>query len=96
MKIVLGGLLSDPVATYPQIFGPNSPLGGANGVQWLEKYPYSLPMLLNFFLLMLCATLVAVGLEEVGWLDWKTGREKLTVDRHWKPARVGQAWEPSR
>ncbi|KKA17592.1 MFS transporter [Rasamsonia emersonii CBS 393.64] len=61
---VLGGLLSDPVATYPQIFGPNSPLGGANGVQWLEKYPYSLPMLLNFFLLMLCATLVAVGLEE--------------------------------
>jgi hypothetical protein len=50
---------------YPRIFGPNSPLGGAEGVQWLEKYPYSLPMLLNFFLLMFCASLVAIGLEEV-------------------------------
>lgn len=61
---VMGGLLSDPVKSYPNLFGPNSPFGGATGVQWLMKYPYALPMLVNCILLTLCAVLVAVGLEE--------------------------------
>lgn len=61
----MGGLLSDPVKSYPNLFGPNSPFGGATGVQWLMKYPYALPMLVNCILLTLCAVLVAVGLEEV-------------------------------
>jgi MFS family permease len=61
---VLGGLLSDPLNSYPRIFGPHSPLGGADGAQWLERFPYALPMVLNFFFLMLCAVLVGIGLEE--------------------------------
>ena len=63
--VVLGGLLSDPINGYPRIFGPHSPLGGAEGARWLESFPYALPMVLNFFFLMLCAFLVGVGLDEV-------------------------------
>ena len=41
--VVLGGLLSDPLNSYPRIFGSYSPLGGADGAQWLERFPYALP-----------------------------------------------------
>lgn len=61
----MGGLLADPVRSYPSLFGEGSPFGGAHGVQWLIKYPYALPMLMNFFFLMFCAILTAIGLEEV-------------------------------
>lgn len=61
----MGGMLADPVKSYPHLFGPNSSFGGKDGVQWLEKYPYSLPMLANCFFLTTCACLVAWGLEEV-------------------------------
>lgn len=61
----MGGWLSNPVEIYPGLFGANSIFGGASGVQWLIKYPYSLPMLANFFFMVFCATLVAIGLEEV-------------------------------
>ena len=56
---VMGGWLSNPVETYPNIFG------GPSAARWLVKYPYSLPMVANFFFMVFCATLVAVGLEEV-------------------------------
>ncbi|KAI7573554.1 hypothetical protein KC343_g23570, partial [Hortaea werneckii] len=29
---LLGGLLADPVGSYPEIFGPGGSLGGKNGV----------------------------------------------------------------
>ncbi|KAL4934259.1 ASST-domain-containing protein [Aspergillus undulatus] len=61
---VMGGMLSDPVRTYPTLFGPNSSFGGENGVQWLMKYPYALPMLANAFSLTFCAVCVGIGLEE--------------------------------
>ncbi|KAJ5161721.1 hypothetical protein N7492_007113 [Penicillium capsulatum] len=61
---VMGGMLADPVKSYPFLFGPNSSFGGETGVQWLERYPYSLPMIANFFFLGLCAVLVGYGLEE--------------------------------
>ncbi|KGO76611.1 Major facilitator superfamily domain, general substrate transporter [Penicillium italicum] len=61
---VMGGMLADPVKSYPRLFGPNSFFGGANGVQWLETYPYALPMLANFCFLASIAALVAYGLEE--------------------------------
>lgn len=64
MSLVMGGLLADPVKSYPLLFGPNSSFGGENGVQWLMKYPYALPMLGNFFFLGSTALLVAYGLEE--------------------------------
>lgn len=60
----MGGMFADPVKAYPRLFGPNSSFGGADGVQWLEKYPYSLPMLANFVFLTGCACLVGYGLEE--------------------------------
>lgn len=62
---VMGGMLADPVKSYPRLFGENSPFGGATGVQWLKKYPYALPMLMNCIFLSFCAVLVAIGLEEV-------------------------------
>jgi hypothetical protein len=58
-------MLSDPVSSYPNLFGPNSLFGGDSGVQWLIKFPYALPMLANFFFMIICAILVAFGLEEV-------------------------------
>ncbi|CAG8893538.1 unnamed protein product [Penicillium egyptiacum] len=61
---VMGGMLADPVKSYPRLFGPNSSFGGANGVQWLETYPYALPMIANFCFLSTTAVLVAYGLEE--------------------------------
>ncbi|KAF4248176.1 hypothetical protein CNMCM8980_006295 [Aspergillus fumigatiaffinis] len=61
---VMGGMLADPVKSYPRLFGPNSSFGGASGVQWLMKYPYALPMLANAVFLSFCATCVAMGLEE--------------------------------
>ncbi|KAJ5131177.1 Major facilitator superfamily domain general substrate transporter [Penicillium bovifimosum] len=61
---VMGGMLADPVRSYPSLFGPGSSFGGADGVQWLETYPYALPMLANFCFLSATAALVAYGLEE--------------------------------
>ncbi|KAJ5954146.1 hypothetical protein N7501_008425 [Penicillium viridicatum] len=61
---VMGGMLADPVKSYPRLFGPNSSFGGANGVQWLETYPYALPMFANFCFLSSTAAFVAYGLEE--------------------------------
>lgn len=58
-------MLSDPVGSYPNLFGPDSLFGGDSGVQWLIKYPYALPMLANFFFMGFCAILVAFFLEEV-------------------------------
>ena len=61
----MGGMLADPVKSFPRLFGSNSSFGGENGVAWLERYPYALPMLANFFFLTICACLVGYGLEEV-------------------------------
>ncbi|KAL2820587.1 ASST-domain-containing protein [Aspergillus granulosus] len=61
---VMGGMLSDPVRSYPRLFGPNSSFGGENGVEWLMRYPYALPMLANAIFLTFCAGCVALGLEE--------------------------------
>lgn len=65
MSSVMGGMLSDPVQSYPTLFGPNSSFGGQSGVQWLMKYPYALPMLTNFVCLSGCAVFVATNFEEV-------------------------------
>ncbi|KAI9931956.1 hypothetical protein MW887_009457 [Aspergillus wentii] len=61
---VMGGMLSDPVASYPALFGSNSSFGGESGVQWLMRHPYALPMLANAFFLTFCAVCVFFGLEE--------------------------------
>lgn len=41
---VLGGLLADPVGSYPGVFGPGTLLGGRDGVWWMREWPYALPV----------------------------------------------------
>ncbi|KAF7588532.1 hypothetical protein BBP40_005559 [Aspergillus hancockii] len=74
---VMGGMLSDPVRSYPALFGPNSSFGGENGVEWLMRYPYALPMLANAIFLTFAAFCVGMGLEET--LDACKGKPGLGV-----------------
>ena len=62
---ILGGLLSDPVESYPRVFGKNSVLGGSEGVWWMEHWPYALPNLISAVFLFGSAAAVVFGLEEV-------------------------------
>ncbi|KAK7719299.1 hypothetical protein SLS57_005798 [Botryosphaeria dothidea] len=55
---ILSGLLVEPVAAYPKLFGPASVFGGLDGVEWMEKYPYAMPNLLCAILLVLEAIAV--------------------------------------
>ncbi|KAF2086329.1 MFS general substrate transporter [Saccharata proteae CBS 121410] len=55
---ILSGLLVEPVVSYPKLFGENSVFGGADGVGWMETYPYALPNLLCAVLLIAEAALV--------------------------------------
>ncbi|USP79575.1 uncharacterized protein yc1106_06849 [Curvularia clavata] len=63
---VLGGVLADPVASYPGLFGPGSAFGGKDGVQWMMKYPYALPNLVSAMFLCLSSFAVLFFLEETG------------------------------
>ncbi len=56
----MGGLLADPATTIPGLFGPKA----AFGMQWLRKYPYALPGVLNAIFLTTTAAFVFLGLEE--------------------------------
>ncbi|RMY15910.1 hypothetical protein D0868_00615 [Hortaea werneckii] len=72
---LLGGLLADPVGSYPDIFGPGGSLGGKNGVGWLTKWPYALPNVVSAGFLFCSAIGVVFGLEETleglrGKSDW--------------------------
>lgn len=62
---VLGGALADPVKNYPQIFGPGTFLGGANGVEWMRKWPFLLPNLLSAVFIFCSLLAVFFGLDEV-------------------------------
>ncbi len=52
---LLGGLLADPVGSYPEVF---------KGVWWLERWPYALPNVVNAVFLTLSAFALILGLEE--------------------------------
>lgn len=92
MGTVMGGMLADPVRSYPTLFGPNSSFGGANGVQWLERYPYALPMLANSIFLSFAAFCVGIGLEEVGFIIPPTMSRANLCIRPWKLAKANLAW----
>jgi MFS family permease len=62
---ILGGLLADPVKTYPNIFGPGSVFGGDTGVWWMQKWPYALPNFISAVFLIFATLIVLFGLEEV-------------------------------
>lgn len=55
---MIGGLTSDPVASYPSLFAGN---------KWLEKFPYSPPQIMSALILGIAATSVFFGLEEVSF-----------------------------
>lgn len=61
---LLGGLLGNPVAQYPSVFGPGSPFGGKNVVSWLRQYPYALPNVVMAVFTFLTAVLAFFGLAE--------------------------------
>ena len=62
---ILGGVLANPVASYPRVFGDNSIFGGTDGVWWMKHWPYALPNLMSAVFLFSAATGVLFGLEEV-------------------------------
>ncbi|KAK3717401.1 hypothetical protein LTR37_005790 [Vermiconidia calcicola] len=52
---LIGGLLADPIGSYPGVFA---------GVWWLERWPYALPNVVNATFLIISAVALVFGLEE--------------------------------
>lgn len=61
---ILGGILADPVKSYPKLLGPGSLLGGKDGVWWMQHWPYALPNVLSAMFLFCAAVAVFLGLDE--------------------------------
>ena len=62
--MIVGGVLADPVASYPSLFGPDSVFGGREGVRWMKSFPYALPNLVSAVFLLLSSFAVLFFLEE--------------------------------
>lgn len=65
---IFGGLLADPVGNYPGVFGPGSVIGGADGVWWMEHWPYALPNVLSGIFIIVAGIAVTLGLDEVSFI----------------------------
>ncbi|KAF2825276.1 MFS general substrate transporter [Ophiobolus disseminans] len=65
---ILGGLLADPIKSYPSVFGPDSFFGGKTGVKWMTRWPYALPNLMSAVFLLFSALAVILFLEETSEL----------------------------
>jgi len=65
---LIGGILADPVGSYPSIFGPGSFFGGKDGVYWMTRWPYALPNIMSACFLLLSALAVIFFLEETNEL----------------------------
>jgi len=61
---ILGGILSNPIASYPGVFGDNSIFGGKDGVWWMKHWPYALPNLVSAVFLASAALSLFLGLDE--------------------------------
>jgi MFS family permease len=59
-----GGVLADPVGSYPSLFGPGSVIGGKDGVYWMRHWPYALPNIISACFLLFSALAVIFFLEE--------------------------------
>lgn len=66
--ILTGGILADPVGSYPSVFGPGSVVGGKDGVYWMKRWPYALPNIMSAFFLLFSAMAVIFFLEETNEL----------------------------
>ncbi|OJJ44543.1 hypothetical protein ASPZODRAFT_71425 [Penicilliopsis zonata CBS 506.65] len=97
---ILGGMLADPVNSYPDVLGPGTFLGGKNGVWWMEHWPYALPNILIALYLLSSIVAVFLGLEETHEVaryreDWgrKLGRRlgnvftRHRVPKYYRPLR---------
>ncbi|EEP77635.1 predicted protein [Uncinocarpus reesii 1704] len=62
---ILGGILADPVKTYPTLFGPGSLMGGKDGVWWMQRWPYALPNFVSALFMFIGTVAVFLGLDEV-------------------------------
>lgn len=72
---IIGGLLAEPVTSFPRVFGPGSLLGGKDGVKWMAAYPYALPNLISAAFLLMSACCIVFGVEETHYMlrdspDW--------------------------
>lgn len=61
---ILGGFLADPIASFPDVFGPGSLLGGKTGIKWMQSYPYALPNVVSACFILTSALCVVLGLDE--------------------------------
>jgi hypothetical protein len=76
-----GGILADPINSYPSLFGPGSTLGGEKGVQWMVKWPYALPNMVCASFILFSSMAVLFFLEETS---------ELCKDKFDPGLRVGQ------
>ncbi|KIW12300.1 hypothetical protein PV08_09577 [Exophiala spinifera] len=61
---ILGGFLADPIASFPNVFGPGSAIGGDSGVDWMTTFPYALPNVVSAFFILTSAICLFLGLDE--------------------------------
>jgi hypothetical protein len=81
LLITAGGLLADPVKSYPALFGAHSVFGGQHGVQWMTTWPYALPNLISAVFLLFSALAVLFFLEETSELRKDLPDRGLRVGR---------------
>jgi hypothetical protein len=96
MNTVLGGFLSNPIANYPEFFGPGTVLGGPGGVDWMQTFPYAPPAITSATFLFLCTASVFFGLDEVkapvpSPYNTKCGSEACEIDSC-KPPKFLRLW----
>lgn len=65
---IMGGMLAEPVSTYPSVFGD---------VEWMRLYPYALPNIVSAAILMASVLFVFFGMDET----LATKREKPDYGR---------------
>ncbi|KAI5288105.1 hypothetical protein KEM52_001300, partial [Ascosphaera acerosa] len=88
---IIGGVLADPVKTYPGVFGPGSWLGGADGVWWMREWPYALPNLVSAWFILISVCAVFFGLDETHETakyrhDWGRSMAR-SATRYWRRRR---------
>ena len=61
---ILAGLLAEPIANFPHLFGKGSTFGGDTGVRWMETYPYAMANGISSILLIIESVVVHFFLQE--------------------------------
>ncbi|PLB54642.1 putative MFS multidrug transporter [Aspergillus steynii IBT 23096] len=95
---IFGGMLADPLKSYPHLFGPGTVFGGKDGVWWMERWPFALPNVLSAIFIFVSMIAVLLGLDETHQVaryrgDWgrKLGR---TLAKSISRRRGGRYYRP--